>query len=252
MAAHYTALAPIYDTIGLSAFTRRMVPQILDYAQRNDWLGRRIVDLGCGTGAAAIWFAEEGYSVVAVDQSAEMLQVGQRYSEAHMGLALEWAQADIRNLANVLSPMDMILAMDVLNELESIKDIQTVFAQVYQVMESGKLFAFDLYTIEGLAKRAQPPEQILFNNEQLFLLASNQFDYERQTATRNFTVFEQREPAHWQRTDAQRILRGYPLQALVTLLQRSGFSNINVLGEDMQPLSSRRETPIRVIFVVSR
>jgi SAM-dependent methyltransferase len=37
--------------------------------------GRRILELGCGTGEDAVWLARAGYRVVAIDASAEMIRV---------------------------------------------------------------------------------------------------------------------------------------------------------------------------------
>lgn len=37
--------------------------------------GRNILDLGCGTGEDAIWLAEKGFNVTAIDYSSEMLQM---------------------------------------------------------------------------------------------------------------------------------------------------------------------------------
>lgn len=40
--------------------------------------GRTILDLGCGTGRDARYFAEQGYGIIAVDGSKEMLAITQR------------------------------------------------------------------------------------------------------------------------------------------------------------------------------
>ncbi len=43
--------------------------------------GNRVLDLGCGTGEDAIWFANQNFSVTAIDSSSEMIKVAREKSE---------------------------------------------------------------------------------------------------------------------------------------------------------------------------
>jgi ubiquinone/menaquinone biosynthesis C-methylase UbiE len=70
----YDVLAPIYDQIGMAEFSRRIIARLVNYAQRNDWTGRRILDLGCGTGGSSVWLCQNRFSVTGVDNSAVMLE----------------------------------------------------------------------------------------------------------------------------------------------------------------------------------
>ena len=54
----------------------------------------RAIDLGCGAGRHAIWLAERGWDVAAVDFSSEALRQGRERAEAH-GVAIDWVEADI-------------------------------------------------------------------------------------------------------------------------------------------------------------
>lgn len=55
--------------------------------------GRRVLDVGTGTGRAAIAFAREGAEVTGIDASAEMLAVARRTAEAR-GLVVAFAEGD--------------------------------------------------------------------------------------------------------------------------------------------------------------
>jgi len=52
------------------------------------------LDLGCGEGADAVWLAERGWSVTAVDISQVALDRG-REAAASAGVSVEWRRADI-------------------------------------------------------------------------------------------------------------------------------------------------------------
>jgi SAM-dependent methyltransferase len=67
--------------------------------------GERVLELGCGTGEDAVWLARRGVSVVATDQSAEMLKVAQEKARrAGVAERIEFAQVDAAQLAGVPSP----------------------------------------------------------------------------------------------------------------------------------------------------
>src|ERR1039457_818433 len=56
----------------------------------------RALDLGAGEGRNAIWLAERGWRVTAVDFSAIGLQKARRLAEAR-GVEVNWTEADLRS-----------------------------------------------------------------------------------------------------------------------------------------------------------
>lgn len=73
----------------------------------------RAIDVACGEGRNAIWLAEQGWSVVAVDFSAVALERARRSAaeaEASLGpLDIEWVAADITQEGTVTSQYDLAL-----------------------------------------------------------------------------------------------------------------------------------------------
>lgn len=64
--------------------------------------GGRVLEIGCGTGQATGWLAERGFRVLAVDRSAEMIEVARRRHEAGPPGAdtlVEFRHADAEDLA---------------------------------------------------------------------------------------------------------------------------------------------------------
>lgn len=56
----------------------------------------RALDVGCGEGADAIWLAERGWDVVAIDISSTAVERGRLEAESR-GVAIEWLATDILN-----------------------------------------------------------------------------------------------------------------------------------------------------------
>lgn len=248
---NYVQLAQIYDTVGISQFTSQIIPHVLDYMQRHDWLGRHIMEFGCGTGTAGAWLAENGYTVVGVDSSPEMIAVAQQKANTDMGLSVSWHTQDIQTTHGELGSTEMLIAFDVLNEMESIKAVQAVLASAHDALRPEKPLIFDLYTIEGLIKQTDISHQKLYEDANVMLLCDTHYDYERGAATYQYTAFQKQANSHWTRQDLTQVRRGYPLQAIMTLLKRTGYGHITILNEQLKPISSPNNQH-RVIIVAHK
>lgn len=249
MPADYAVLAPIYDKLGMADFAQSMTPRLIDYAQRLDWLGRRILDLGCGTGASLEWLIRRNYVTIGVDESPQMLELCRQKLDA-VNLPHDVRVGDIRQLSTDVGMMDMVLALDVINELNSLRDLETLFTSVNNVLAAEKLFIFDMHTIEGLCQQGLTSDQIVYNQADLTVITSSSYDFERQIHERRYLVF-QRQGDSWQRSEGGRVLRGYPAQAVASLLQRCGFQVMKAVTTsfgDFEPGISRADR----IFVLAQ
>lgn len=251
MPGDYAVLAPIYNEIGMAKFAEALTPRLIEYAQQRDWAGRRVLDLGCGTGASIQWLSRYSYMMTGVENSQEMLDLA-RQAFNQPGLSLKWQQRDIRELDDSIGTVDMALALDVMNEMETLRDLEAVFKGVHRVLASHKLFIFDMYTIEGLTQAGMASDTVVHDNKtNLTVFAHNEYDYERQMQSRQYTIF-QREGDAWQRREASRLLRAFPAQAIASLLQRSGFSIMTVLNLNLEAFEPGVSRAPRVIFIAEK
>lgn len=251
MSGDYAALAPIYDTIGMDDFAEAVTPRLFVYAQANfDWIGRRVLELGCGTGASARWLAGRGINTTAVDVSAEMLAQARASIDAR-GLGLTWKRADIRSLDSSYAGFDMVLAIDVMNDLLNLRDLEAVFNSAMRALDPGKLLIFDLHTVEGLAERGRTGCKRIHEDDKLLVFAEDDFDYERQANTTSFLIFRSQEGL-WARAEAALTLRGFPLQAVAALLQRCGFSLLAMLNPNFESFDPATARANRVFFFAQK
>jgi 2-polyprenyl-3-methyl-5-hydroxy-6-metoxy-1,4-benzoquinol methylase len=70
----------------------------------------RALDLGAGEGRNAIWLAERGWRVTAVDFSAVALEKARRLAAAR-GVDVEWVEADLRSYAAQPQAFDLVLVL---------------------------------------------------------------------------------------------------------------------------------------------
>ena len=71
----YDALAPSYDTFTAHHDQAGWTGALLDLARAAGLRGRRVLDVGCGTGGAIPPMLERGFAVTGADISAAMLDV---------------------------------------------------------------------------------------------------------------------------------------------------------------------------------
>jgi SAM-dependent methyltransferase len=249
----YPVLAPVYNQGGFAQYATSTTPLFFRLLlERADWMGRNILDLGCGTGVSMLWMKQQGYGLFGLDSSSDMLNVA-RQSFAAQNETGQFYEQDMRQLA-FEEMFDLVFALNSLNELDSLRELEATFRGVYRALNPNKLFAFDLITLEGLA-RISSTERLLYDSpDSLTIFMRSEYDYDRQLRTNRYWVFA-RQPAggnQWRRTQTDQTLRGYSILAVITLLQRCGFEVPLVLAPNFSPLEPGNLQGIERVFVVAR
>ena len=101
--------------------------------------GKRVLDLGCGTGLAAIAFAKKGAVVIAVDGSRPKIEQARERADAEE-VKVEFRDGDLADLAFLRADsIDAVFSAYALGEVE---DIARVFRQVQRVLRPHSSFVF--------------------------------------------------------------------------------------------------------------
>jgi SAM-dependent methyltransferase len=117
--------------------------------------GRRLLDLGCGTGGHAIPLARRGWQVTGVDRAPEMLaRAGAKLAE-RPEVRLELIEGDVRTV-DLGREFDAALMMfAVLGYQTGNRDVAAALSVVRRHLRTGGLFVFDVWY--GPAVLAQRP-----------------------------------------------------------------------------------------------
>ena len=225
MSKIYNQFASVYDRMGADHHSLRMCDYTMQLFKRFRIQGKQGLEICCGTGSALKYFADRGYSMVGIDQSAEMLASAKKKAGKSVRLIkTTLPELKINDRAN-RRPLEADFALsyyDSLNYLLSARELQLTFAQVARHLKPGGWFIFDMNTPLAL-------KNIWGNNvwggalDDLCWIFRHSYDDANILATVRLTFFE-RQGRSWRRFDETHTERGYTTAHMRKLLRAAGFT----------------------------
>ncbi len=241
------AYAEIYDVIGQSAFSMRMASQVLQWIdiQNNNHTPHplRVLDLACGTGAAARVFALAGCQVVGVDLSQAMIHQARCIAE-RAGQSIIWLHSDIRQLTpawlseqGIQAPFDLITCFNGLPYLREDDDMLQVCLSAVRLLQPGGYYIFDL-TDEVIFTTEDTTDRVLYSTNDYMVYQRLSYDVQQRQGQRRTGWFT-REIDRWWRseeTHLERCWREQDVQAAVQSVA-PGFQIVTRLHTDRDPIN---------------
>jgi len=103
---------------------------------------RRVLDLGCGNGRHAIYFAREGFEASGIDISATAVEWAKDWSRRE-GLEIDFRVGDITQLPYQDQSFDVIVSHGVLDHIR-MEDAKRAVSEAARIIRPGGLFYLDL------------------------------------------------------------------------------------------------------------
>ncbi len=117
------------------------------------------IDLACGTGTISKMLLELDFNVVGVDKSKYMINLAKEKLKAYND-KINFVISDLRTF-NIPKKFDLAVSFyDSLNYLLSIDDLKKVFKKVYDHLNKGAYFIFDMNTKEHVSVSSNAPQRI--------------------------------------------------------------------------------------------
>lgn len=139
----YEAIAPVYDDFTAHHNYELWLGELLPQLRRHGLRGRRLLDVGCGTGKSFLPMLERGWEVTACDISPSMLDL----ARAKAGEAARLTVADMRELP-AFGEFDLVWALDdAVNYLLSAEELGSALSGMRANLAPGGLLMFDVNTL---------------------------------------------------------------------------------------------------------
>jgi len=209
--------------------------------------GKRLLDVGCGTGEWTLQIAQEGFEVTGIDLSDSMLSIASNKAQS-AGMPIEFYQQDMARMEGLHSFDIITIFCDSINYLESKEQVMSTFHNLYHALNGGGLLLFDIHSV--------------FKVDQLFINQTftyddgqvayiwNSFEGDHPHSVENelsFFVLEDEERNLYCRFDELHKQRTYPVDFYKNLLEETGFS-VEAVTADFSLTSEPGDRSERIFF----
>lgn len=240
----YSDFALVYDTLMDNTPYERWCELIVGILKRYGIEQDLVLDLGCGTGTLTELLAKEGYDMIGVDYSEEMLSRAMEKRE-ESGLSILYLLQDMREFELYGTVKAVVSVCDSLNYLLEEEDVIETFRLVNNYLDPKGLFIFDFNTVHkyrdviGETTIAENREDCSFIWENYYNEEERINEYDVTFFVKEGDLFRKFEETHYQ--------RGYTVEEMQAYLEKAGLELVSV--QDADTLMDVTEDTERVYMI---
>ena len=226
----YTDFANVYDVFMDNTPYGKWGSFLTDRLKKAGIEDGILLDLGCGTGNMTELLSKEGYDMIGVDCSGEMLNVAMEKRE-RSGRQILYLQQDMRAFELYGTVRAVICICDSLNYLLEEKEIEDTFRLVNNYLDPGGLFLFDFNTVYKY-ETVIGDATIAENRDNCSFIWENFYEEEEQINEYDLTIFVQEEGERFRKFTETHYQRGYTLEQMKRLVEAGGLVFEEALDAD--------------------
>lgn len=240
----YSDFALVYDTLMDNTPYDRWCELIVGILKRYGIEKDLVLDLGCGTGTLTELLAKEGYDMIGVDYSEEMLSRAMEKRE-ESGLSILYLLQDMREFELYGTVKAVVSVCDSLNYLLEEEDVIETFRLVNNYLDPKGLFIFDFNTVHKY-RDVIGDTTIAENREDCSFIWENYYHEEERINEYDVTFFV-KEGELFRRFEETHYQRGYTVEEVQAYLEEAGLELIST--QDADTLMEVTEETERVYMI---
>ncbi len=206
-----------------------------------------VVDLGCGTGTMTEMLYSDGFDMIGIDNSEEMLEIAYEKRD-ETGSEILYLNQDMLELELFSTVGTVISVCDSINYLTKDPDFETLAGLVHNYLYPGGLFIFDFNT-DYKYREVIGDRTIAENREDCSFIWENFYDPEKKINEYDLTLYIKAEDGRYDRAEETHFQRGYEPSEIKDVLEKAGFEIIKIMDSDSEG-SVGPET--ERVFVIAR
>lgn len=207
--------------------------------------GKKVLELGCGTGNMTLRLREKRMDITALDISREMLAMADEKAQ-EMRYKIRFINQDMRSFS-IGKNFDFVFSFcDGYNYLLNEEDILNSFKRVHANLNDGGYFLFDIST-EHKLKNIIGNNTFTLNEDDLCYIWDN---YIEEDLLEMYITFFVKNGSLYERLEEKHIQRAYSIEMVKKLLGNAGFNNIEVY--DDYNLKEINDESTRAVFIAQK
>ena len=217
----YTGFAQVYDTFMDNVPYEEWTDYYKEILREHGIMDGIVLDLGCGTGSMTELLAEQGYDMIGVDNSEEMLDLAME-KRAASGQDILYLLQDMRKFELYGTVRAVISACDSVNYLTEPGDLVKVFSLVNNYLDPGGLFLFDFNT-EYKYRELLGDTTIAENREECSFIWENTFYEEDGVNEYDLTIFRKEEDDLYRKYEETHFQKAFEPERVKELIREAGM-----------------------------
>ncbi len=184
--------------------------------------GKRLLDMGCGTGNLTVRLADKGFDVIGQDVSAEMLSQAAAKNPEIQWICQNMSETDLGEQVDAV-----ISTLDSINHLESAEEIECCFKCAAENLKSGGAFVFDVNTIYK-HREILGENTFVYDVEGAYCVWQNEFSPKDNSVSIELDIFFEEEDGSYIRGGESFREIALSAEEIKKLLEKCGFEIVNI------------------------
>lgn len=220
----YNKFANIYDELMVDFDYEKWFQYIEQLFERYNKTPKKILEMACGTGNLSYYLAREGYDLTCFDLSSDMLS--QAFEKLRKFKNVKLLNQDMVDF-QLNQKFDSIVSIcDSINYITDEEDLQKSFQNVWEHLEDGGIFIFDINSYYKL-KYVIGDNTFIEDNDDIFYIWQNYFDSVNEISEFYLTFFSSQDGENFERFDEMHKEKAYRTEDIIRLLENVGFKDID-------------------------
>lgn len=238
-----------YDILTENVEYERIADKICSLLHENGVDGGLLLDLGCGTGTLSFLLEKQGFDIIGVDASEDMLMLAneKRY-EAESSAMFLCQRAEELDLFGTIDCA--VSSLDTFNHIDSLEKLEKAISLVSLFMNMNGIFIFDMNT-------PYKHSEILGNNtfvydtDEVYCVWQNTLDEKNRKTDIDLDIFVKNENDElYERLSESFSEYIYSIEDIIRILNKCGFTLIET-NDDYNDCSAC-DTTERITFVCKK
>lgn len=217
----YYSFASVYDTFMDDVPYEEWAEYLTELLREYGIDGGLVLDLGCGTGTLTEILSKNGYDMIGVDNSEDMLEIAKDKQE-QSGLEILYLLQDMREFELFGTVNAVVSICDSINYITDEEDLLTVFRLVNNYLDPEGIFVFDFNTVHKY-RDILGEQTIAENREECSFIWDNYYDEEEEINEYDLTLFIREESEVYRRYEEIHYQKAYNLDTIKRLIEQSGL-----------------------------